>query len=97
MMMRLKRNGFATFYTCVSLLSLHGHDFAMGLTKVRFGDYFFGTGLGSLWAPLFFTFFVGTVKRVWVSGDWGELLSFKIVFSWRFLSFSFFIPNCNKA
>jgi len=60
---------------------------------VRFGDYFFGTGLGIIVGTFIFTFFVGTVKEVWVSGDWGELLSFKIVFSVALFIFSFFIPK----
>jgi uncharacterized membrane protein YdjX (TVP38/TMEM64 family) len=65
----------------------------MGLTKVRFRDYFFGTGLGIIVGTFIFTFFVGTVKQVWSSGNWGELLSFKVFFSVALFIFSFFIPK----
>jgi uncharacterized membrane protein YdjX (TVP38/TMEM64 family) len=68
----------------------------MGLTKVRFWYYFFGTGLGIIVGTFIFTFFIGTLKEVWVSGDWGELLSFKVFFSIALFIFSFFIPKIIK-
>jgi len=71
-------------------------NFGMGLTKVRFRDYFFGTGLGIIVGTFIFTFFVGTVKQVWVSGDWGQLLSFRVFFSLALFIVSFFIPALLK-
>jgi uncharacterized membrane protein YdjX (TVP38/TMEM64 family) len=65
----------------------------MGLTKVRFRDYLWGTGLGILVGTFIFTFFVGTLKEVWVSGQWGNLLSFKVFFSLGLFVFSLFIPK----
>jgi len=72
----IERNGFATvLYLRLVYFPFTPMNFGMGLTKVRFRDYFFGTGLGIIVGTFIFTFFVGTVKQVWVSGDWGELLS----------------------
>jgi uncharacterized membrane protein YdjX (TVP38/TMEM64 family) len=73
-------------------------NFGMGLTKVHFRDYLFGTALGILVGTFIFTFFFGTLKEVWVSGRWAELLSFKVFFSVALFVFSFFIPKfVNKA
>jgi len=71
-------------------------NFGMGLTKVRFRDYFFGTGLGIIVGTFIFTFFIGTLKEVWTSGDWGQLLSFKVLFSVGLFAFSLFIPKIIK-
>ncbi|MGD9157874.1 MAG: VTT domain-containing protein [Desulfobacteraceae bacterium] len=68
-------------------------NFGMGLTKVRFTDYFIGTGLGIIVGTFIFTFFIGTLKDVWASGNWGELISFKVFGSIALFIFSFFIPK----
>ncbi|MBP1738398.1 MAG: hypothetical protein H6Q48_691 [Deltaproteobacteria bacterium] len=93
----IERNGFATvLYLRLVYFPFTPMNFGMGLTKVRFRDYFFGTGLGIIVGTFIFTFFVGTVKQVWVSGDWGELLSLKVFFSAALFIFSFFIPKLIK-
>ena len=90
----IERNGFATvLYLRLVYFPFTPMNFGMGLTRVRFRDYFFGTGLGIIVGTFIFTFFVGTVKQVWLSGDWGELLSFKVFFSVARFIFSFFIPK----
>jgi uncharacterized membrane protein YdjX (TVP38/TMEM64 family) len=90
----IERNGFATIlYLRLVYFPFTPMNFGMGLTKVRFRDYFFGTGLGIIVGTFIFTFFVGTVKQVWSSGNWGELLSFKVFFSVALFIFSFFIPK----
>ena len=90
----IERNGFATvLYLRLVYFPFTPMNFGMGLTKVRFRDYFFGTGLGIIVGTFIFTFFVGTVKDVWVSGNWGELVSFKVFFSLGLFIFSFFIPK----
>ena len=90
----IERNGFATvLYLRLVYFPFTPMNFGMGLTKVRFRDYFFGTGLGIIVGTFIFTFFVGTIKQVWVSGDWGSLLSFKVFFSVALFVFSFFIPK----
>ena len=71
-------------------------DFGMGLTKVRFWDYFFGTALAIMAGTFIFTFFVGALKDVWACGQWGNLVSWKVIFSLGLFIFSFFIPQIIK-
>lgn len=93
----IERNGFATvLYLRLVYFPFTAMNFGMGLTKVRFWDYFLGTGLGILVGTFIFTFFVGTLKEVWASGDWGQLFSFKIFFSVGLFVFSLFIPRIIK-
>jgi uncharacterized membrane protein YdjX (TVP38/TMEM64 family) len=93
----IERNGFATvLYLRLVYFPFTPMNFGMGLTKVRFQDYFFGTGLGIIVGTFIFTFFVGTVKEVWVSGNWGELVSFTVFFSVALFVFSLFIPKIIK-
>ena len=93
----IERNGFAaTLYLRLLYFPFTPMNFGMGLTKVRFGDYFFGTALGIIVGTFIFTFFIGTLKDVWVSGNWGELLSFKVFFSIGLFVFSLFIPKIIK-
>ena len=71
-------------------------NFGMGLTKVRFWDYLFGTGLGIIVGTFIYLFFIGTLKEVWISGNWSELLSLKVIFSVTLFVFSLFIPKIIK-
>jgi uncharacterized membrane protein YdjX (TVP38/TMEM64 family) len=94
----IERNGFATvLYLRLLYFPFTLMNFGMGLTAVRFRDYFFGTGLGIIVGTFIFTFFIGTLKEVWVSGDWGQLVSFKVFFSIGIFIFSFFIPKIIKS
>ena len=89
----IERNGFATvLYLRLVYFPFTPMNFGMGLTKVRFRDYVAGTGLGIIVGTFIFTFFIGTLKDVWVSENWGELISFKVFFSIGLFIFSFFIP-----
>jgi len=93
----IARNGFATvLYLRLVYFPFTPMNFGMGLTKVRFRDYIAGTGLGILVGTFIFTFFIGTLKEVWASGHWGQLLSFKVFFSVGLFVFSFFIPKIIK-
>jgi uncharacterized membrane protein YdjX (TVP38/TMEM64 family) len=93
----IERNGFATvLYLRLIYFPFTPMNFGMGLTRVRFRDYVFGTGLGIIVGTFIFTFFVGTVRDVWASGNWGDLLSFKVIFSVALFVFSFFIPKIIK-
>jgi len=94
----IERNGFATvLYLRLVYFPFTPLNFGMGLTKVHFRDYFFGTALGILVGTFIITFFVGTLKEVWASGNWAELLSFKVLFSVGLFVFSFFIPKFVKT
>jgi uncharacterized membrane protein YdjX (TVP38/TMEM64 family) len=90
----IERNGFATvLYLRLVYFPFTPMNFGMGLTKVHFRDYFFGTGLGILVGTFIFTFFIGSLKDVWASGNWGELVSWKVFLSVALFVFSFFIPR----
>ena len=93
----IERNGFATvLYLRLIYFPFTPMNFGMGLTRVRFRDYVFGTGLGIIVGTFIFTFFVGTVRDVWVSGNWADLLSVKVFLSVALFVFSFFIPKIIK-
>jgi len=90
----IERNGFATvLYLRLVYFPFTPMNFGMGLTKVRFRDYLWGTGLGILAGTFIFTFFVGTVKEVWATGQWANLLTWKVFFSLGLFAFSLFIPK----
>ena len=93
----IERNGFATtLYLRLVYFPFTPMNFGMGLTKVRFRDYFSGTGLGIIVGTFVFTFFIGTLIEVWASKEWAQLLSFKVFFSVGLFLFSFFIPKIIK-
>jgi len=90
----IARNGLATvLYLRLVYFPFTAMNFGMGLTKVRFLDYLWGTALGILVGTFIFTFFIGTVKEVWAGGNWGGLLSGKVLFSLALFIFSLFIPK----
>lgn len=89
----IERNGFATvLYLRLVYVPFTIANFGMGLTRVRFRDYFFGTALGILTGTFIFTFFFGTLKEIWVSGDWSRLLSVQVFLSVGLLVLSILIP-----
>jgi uncharacterized membrane protein YdjX (TVP38/TMEM64 family) len=93
----IERHGFATvLYLRLIYFPFTPMNFGMGLTRVRFWDYFWGTLLGILVGTFVFTFFVGTIKEVWAGGDWGQLLSGKVFLSLALFVFSLFIPKIIK-
>ena len=93
----IERDGFATvLYMRLVYFPFTPMNFGMGLTKVRFRDYLWGTGLGIVVGTFIFTFFIGTLKDIWTSGDWSRLVSFETVFSIALFVFSFFIPPIIK-
>ena len=89
----IARNGFATvLYLRLIYFPFTPMNFGMGLTRVRFGDYLVGTGLGIVVGTFIFTFFIGTLRTVWNSGNWEDLLSGRVFCSIGLFVFSFFIP-----
>lgn len=93
----IERNGFATvLYLRLIYFPFTAMNFGMGLTRVRFRDYFWGTFLGIIAGTFIITFFVGTIKEVWAGGDWSKLWSFKVIFSVALFVFSLFIPKIIK-
>jgi uncharacterized membrane protein YdjX (TVP38/TMEM64 family) len=93
----IERNGFATvLYLRLVYFPFTPMNFGMGLTKVRFWDYFFGTGLGIIVGTFILIFFFATLKEVWASGNWSALISFRVFFSVGLFIFSLFIPKIVK-
>jgi uncharacterized membrane protein YdjX (TVP38/TMEM64 family) len=93
----IERNGFATvLYLRLLYFPFTPMNFGMGLTRVRFWDYFSGTALGILAGTFIFTFFVGALREVWASGQWANLLTWKVLFSICLFIFSFFLPKIIK-
>ena len=91
---KVEEKGFATvLYLRLVFFPFVPMNFGMGLTKVRFKDYFFGTFFGIIAGGFILTFFFATISEVMVSGEWGQLLSFKVVFSVLLFIGSFFIPK----
>jgi uncharacterized membrane protein YdjX (TVP38/TMEM64 family) len=93
----IEQNGFSTvLYLRLLYFPFTPMNFGMGLTKVRFWDYFFGTALGILAGTFIFTFFIGVIKDVWISGQWSNLISWNVLFSLGLFIFSFFLPKIIK-
>jgi uncharacterized membrane protein YdjX (TVP38/TMEM64 family) len=93
----IERNGFATvLYLRLVYFPFTPMNFGMGLTKVRFQDYLLGTGVGILVGTFIFTFFIGTLSRVWAGGDWSRLNSWQTYLSLGLFVFSFFLPTIIK-
>jgi uncharacterized membrane protein YdjX (TVP38/TMEM64 family) len=93
----IARNGFATtLYLRLVYFPFNVMNFGMGLTGVKFRDYFWGTAIGILVGTFIFTFAVGTIRDIWASGQWQELLGGKVLFALGLFVFSFFIPKIIK-
>jgi len=93
----IERNGFATvLYLRLVYFPFTAMNFGMGLTRVRFRDYFLGTALGIIIGTFIFTFFIGTLREVLSGGNWGQLFSLKVFFSLILFVFSLFIPKIVK-
>ena len=94
----IERNGFTTvLYLRLIYFPFTPLNFGLGLTRVRFRDYFWGTALGILVGTFLITFFVGTLKEVWASGDWHRLGSYQVLLPCALFLASFFIPKLVKA
>jgi uncharacterized membrane protein YdjX (TVP38/TMEM64 family) len=90
----IERNGFAiVLYLRLLFFPFNIVNFGIGLTKVHFWNYFFATGIGIIAGTVIFTAFIGALKEVWVSGNWGGLISFKVFFSVGLYIFLFFLPK----
>jgi len=91
---RIAANGFATvLYLRLIFFPFTPLNFGMGLTRVTFREYFFGTLFGILAGGFVLTFFFATLAEVWRSGDWRQLVSWKAAFSLALFVGSFYIPR----
>jgi uncharacterized membrane protein YdjX (TVP38/TMEM64 family) len=90
----IEHNGFTTVvYLRLLYLPFAPLNFGLGLTKVRFWDYFFGTGLAFLVETWIFIFVIDALKVSWLTGSWEPLCSGKVAFAVGLFVFSLFIPK----
>jgi uncharacterized membrane protein YdjX (TVP38/TMEM64 family) len=91
------RSGFTTvLYLRLLYSPFTPTSFGMGLTKVRFRDYVFGTGLGIVIGTFAVTFLIGNLKVLWASWDWRDLFSLKVAGALSIFFLSLFIPMILK-
>ena len=91
---KIAANGFATtLYLRLIFFPFTPLNFGMGLTRVTFRDYFFGTLFGIIAGGFVLTFFFATLAAVWKSGDWRQLAGWKTLLSLVLFVGSFFIPR----
>lgn len=76
---KLANNGFITvlFFRVVPLIPYEVLNYASGLSKIKFRDYFFATLLGVI---------PGVVIAAFFGGSLGEIRSFKDIFTPKFLT-----------
>lgn len=75
----IENYGFSTvLYLRLACLPFAPLNFGMGLTKVSFRDFFWGTALGILVVILAITLAVGAIKDAWAGGPWDPSLTWKI-------------------
>jgi uncharacterized membrane protein YdjX (TVP38/TMEM64 family) len=94
---KIATNGFAiTLYLRLVFFPYTPLNFGMGLTRITFAQYFWGTFFGIFAGGFAMTFFFATVAEVWNSGQWSQLWSFKSLLSLILFVSSFFIPKVVK-
>ncbi|MDH5298395.1 MAG: VTT domain-containing protein [Desulfobulbaceae bacterium] len=94
---KIGANGFATtLYLRLLFFPFTPLNFGMGLTRVTFRDYFFGTLFGIIAGGFVLTFFFATLAEVWASGDWGQLWGVKTLLAVVLFASSFAIPRLVK-
>jgi uncharacterized membrane protein YdjX (TVP38/TMEM64 family) len=81
----IENNGFKAVLLLRLMFVPAPINFAMGLTKVRFWDYFFATALGEAVTVSVFIFFIGMIREIYLSGDWSQLFSSKMALALGFL------------
>ncbi|MBW1818096.1 MAG: TVP38/TMEM64 family protein [Deltaproteobacteria bacterium] len=71
----IARNGFtAVLYLRLIGLPFTPLNFGMGLTKVGFWAFFWGTSVGLVGGLVILSYFGGTLKEIWTSGNWGNII-----------------------
>jgi uncharacterized membrane protein YdjX (TVP38/TMEM64 family) len=94
---KIALNGFATtLYLRLAFFPFTALNFGMGLTRVTFRDFFFGTLFGIIDGGFVLTFFIATLAEIRKSGDWLQLADWKTVLSVALFVASFFIPKALK-
>jgi uncharacterized membrane protein YdjX (TVP38/TMEM64 family) len=72
----IEQNGFrAVLFLRLMFVPFGPLNYAAGLTKVKFRDFFLATAVGEAITILAITFFIGQIRSAWISGDEGRLSS----------------------
>lgn len=86
----IEKEGFsAIFYLRLIFVPFTPLNFAAGLTKVKFKDYFWGTLLGIIPGAFIFNFFFDSITDITSTSN---MLSWKVILSVVLFVVSFFIP-----
>jgi len=94
---KIADNGFAvTLYLRLLFFPFTPLNFGMALTRISFGQYFWGTFFGILAGGFVMTFFFATITEVWSNGQWEKLWGWRSLLSLLLFIASFFIPKAVK-
>lgn len=92
---KAERHGFSiVFYLRIVWFPFIVLNYGAGATRIRFGDYFWGTFFGALPSIVIASYFFGSLKEIVASyrGP-ADLLQFDVLFPAALLAFSFFLPS----
>ena len=91
---KMGRNGFAvTLYLRLGFFPFTPMNFGMGLTKISFAHFFWGTFFGICAGSFALTFFFATLAEAWSSGQWALLFKPTSLTALTLFILSFFIPT----
>ncbi len=94
---KIESDGFSvTLYLRLVFFPFTPLNFGMGLTRVTFRQYFWGTFLGIIAGGFVMTFFFATIAEIWNNGEWQRLLNWKSLLSFFLFIGSFYIPTIVK-
>ena len=91
---KAEKHGFSlVFYLRLALFPFIVLNYGAGVTRIRFGDYFWGTFFGILPSVIIVSFFFGSLKEIIATyrGP-ADLLQFNVLFPAALLVFSMFLP-----
>jgi uncharacterized membrane protein YdjX (TVP38/TMEM64 family) len=91
---KAEKHGFSlVFYLRIVLFPFIVLNYGAGVTRIRFGDFFWGTFLGTMPAIVIVSYFFGSLKEIIATyrGP-ADLLQFDVLVPVALLGFSFFIP-----
>jgi len=92
---KAEKHGFSlVFYLRLALFPFIVLNYSAGVTRIRFGDYFWGTFFGILPSVIIVSFFFGSLKEI-VATYRGpaDLLQFDVLVPAALLVFSIFLPS----
>src|SRR3972149_3816639 len=90
-----EKHGFSIFfYLRILWFPFIVLNYGAGATRIRFGDYFWGTFLGTMPSIVIASYFFGSLKDIIASYNRpADLLQFNILFPAGLLGLSFFLPG----